>query len=99
MCRHGTRTTAEHPRLSAFVRVPFPLREEDERVTDAWGNLYTDRRRLTTQAYADSKNLDARASIYRYQQPYVDLIGWTLEQMGAAHRHQHREVLPLDVAR
>src|SRR5262245_16752674 len=50
--------------------------------------LYTDRQHLTTQAYADSANLAARANIYRYQQPQVDLIDWVLEQVawGGAER-------------
>src|SRR5262245_15615837 len=31
-----------------------------------------------TAAYATSANLRARASIYDYQQPYIDLFGWVL---------------------
>src|SRR5262245_52751553 len=48
-------------------------------MNDPWEALYTDRRRLTTAAYADSTNLMARASMYRYQQPPIDLIGWALD--------------------
>jgi cyclopropane fatty-acyl-phospholipid synthase-like methyltransferase len=50
-------------------------------VTDTWEQLYTDQRRLRTQAYANSDNLQARANIYRYQQPQIDLTGWALEQV------------------
>src|SRR5262245_1202732 len=50
-------------------------------VTETWERLYTDQRRLRTQAYANSDNLLARASIYQYQQPYIDLVGWALEQV------------------
>jgi SAM-dependent methyltransferase len=50
-------------------------------VTDTWEQLYTDQRRLRTQAYANSDNLQARASIYQYQQPRIDLAGWALEQV------------------
>jgi SAM-dependent methyltransferase len=50
-------------------------------VNEMWERLYTDQRRLKTQAYANSDNLLARANIYRYQQPRIDLIGWTLEQV------------------
>jgi ubiquinone/menaquinone biosynthesis C-methylase UbiE len=51
------------------------------RVTETWERLYTDQRRLRTQAYANSDNLLARASVYRYQQPRIDLAGWALEQV------------------
>ena len=50
-------------------------------MTEIWERLYTDQRRLRTQAYANSDNLMARASIYQYQQPPIDLTGWALEQI------------------
>jgi ubiquinone/menaquinone biosynthesis C-methylase UbiE len=50
-------------------------------VQETWERLYTDQPRLKTQAYANSNNLLARANIYRYQQPHVDLVGWALDQL------------------
>ncbi len=50
-------------------------------MSETWERLYTDQRRLKTQAYANSDNLLARANIYRYQQPHIDLVGWALEQV------------------
>ena len=50
-------------------------------MTETWERLYTDQRLLRTQAYANSDNLLARASIYHYQQPQIDLVGWALEQV------------------
>jgi ubiquinone/menaquinone biosynthesis C-methylase UbiE len=47
-------------------------------MTDIVTRLWTDRRHLTTEAYADSANLAARGSIYRYQQPQIELIEWAL---------------------
>ncbi len=47
-------------------------------MTDIVTHLWTDRRHLTTEAYADSANLAARGSIYRYQQPHIDLVEWAL---------------------
>jgi hypothetical protein len=44
-------------------------------------DLHTDRRHLTTAAYANSANLMARADIYKYQQPPIDIVGWTLGQV------------------
>jgi SAM-dependent methyltransferase len=41
--------------------------------------LHTDRRHLTTAAYANSANL--MADIYRYQQPRLDIVGWALDQV------------------
>jgi SAM-dependent methyltransferase len=60
----------------------------EETVSDTNLAIYTDRRELTTQAYADSKNLDARASIYHYQEPRIDLVEWALAQVswGGAER-------------
>jgi SAM-dependent methyltransferase len=44
------------------------------------GSLFIDRAHLTTEAYADSANLNARAAIYQYQRPPADLVGWALGQ-------------------
>ncbi len=44
-------------------------------------NPWTDRQHLTTAAYADSANLTARADIYHYQQPHIDIVGWALDQV------------------
>lgn len=41
-------------------------------------DLFTDRQHLATKAYGDSTNLQARADIYAYQQPKVDLPDWVL---------------------
>jgi SAM-dependent methyltransferase len=50
-------------------------------MTDMVKHLWTDRQHLTTEAYADSANLAARASIYRYQQPRFDLVELALGQV------------------
>jgi SAM-dependent methyltransferase len=50
-------------------------------VQETWERLYTDQPRLKTQAYANSNNLLARANIYRYQHPHIDLAGWALDQL------------------
>ena len=47
--------------------------------------LWTDRSHLTASAYADGTNLRARADIYRFQQPQVDLVAWVLEQVDWAN--------------
>jgi ubiquinone/menaquinone biosynthesis C-methylase UbiE len=44
-------------------------------------DLHTDRRHLTTAAYANSANLMARADIYKYQQPPIDIVGWAFGQV------------------
>ena len=53
-------------------------------------NHWTDRDNLTTAAYGTSTNLMARASIYQYQQPSIDIVGraldhvaWRGDQQGA----------------
>jgi SAM-dependent methyltransferase len=43
--------------------------------------LWTDRSHLTARAYADGANLQARADIYRFQKPQVDLAAWVFEQV------------------
>lgn len=40
--------------------------------------LFTERRHLITSAYGSSANLDARKSIYQYQQQPFDLVEWVL---------------------
>jgi ubiquinone/menaquinone biosynthesis C-methylase UbiE len=40
--------------------------------------LFTNRQHLTTRAYGNSANLDARKSIYQYQQTSFDLVEWVL---------------------
>jgi SAM-dependent methyltransferase len=44
-------------------------------------DLHTDRRHLTTAAYANSANLMARVNIYKYQQPPIDIIRWAFDQV------------------
>jgi hypothetical protein len=58
--------------------------------------LYLDRDHLATKAYGDSGNLQARADIYAYQEPRVDLQGWVL---GHVTWRGHERVLMLDVGR
>ncbi len=41
-------------------------------------DLYTDRQRLVTAPYGNSADLTARADIYSYQQPSIDLASWAL---------------------
>jgi len=41
----------------------------------------TDRRHLTTVAYATGANLAARQSIYRFQRPQLHFIDWALTQV------------------
>jgi len=48
--------------------------QSGDRVTDAT----TDRRLLTEDAYPDSTNLHARASIYDFREPEVDWFPWVL---------------------
>ena len=50
-------------------------------ISNASIDLHTDRRHLITQAYADGAHLAARADIYRYQRPRIDLAGWVLAQV------------------
>ncbi len=63
---------------------------------------YTDRQRLVTAAYGNSANLTARADIYSYQQPSIDLatcvlnyVEWRGDEQdpdsraGAALHRQH----------
>src|SRR5262245_48462773 len=66
---------------SAFGNDAANRLKKERRVTETWDRLYTDQLRLRTQAYANSNNLLARASIYRYQRPQLDLVGWALEQV------------------
>jgi ubiquinone/menaquinone biosynthesis C-methylase UbiE len=40
--------------------------------------MFTDRQHLVTQAYADSANLNARAALYHYQQPRIQIVEWAL---------------------
>ncbi|HEU0033962.1 MAG TPA: class I SAM-dependent methyltransferase [Kofleriaceae bacterium] len=42
---------------------------------------FTDPRELASKAYADSRNLAARTSLYRYQEPAVDFVGWALDHV------------------
>jgi SAM-dependent methyltransferase len=42
--------------------------------------LFTDRAHLTTKSYATGANLAARQSIYQYQRPRADFVGWALDQ-------------------
>lgn len=44
-------------------------------------DVRTDRRALTTEAYASDANLAARQSIYRYVDPPVDFHAWTLDHV------------------
>ena len=41
----------------------------------------TDRRQLTTAAYANGANLAVRQSIYRYQQPQLHFVDWAIVQI------------------
>lgn len=43
--------------------------------------LYTDRRHLSTVAYADSSHLNARADLYVHQQPPIDIVAWALDHV------------------
>ncbi|MBI3943826.1 MAG: class I SAM-dependent methyltransferase [Chloroflexi bacterium] len=43
--------------------------------------LYTDRRHLTTASYGDSANLLSRVNIYQYQEPHIDFVSWSLDQI------------------
>ena len=49
-------------------------------MSDAAG-LFTDRTHLTTHSYATGANLAARQSIYQYQEPPIDFVGWALDQI------------------
>ena len=47
-------------------------------MSTATQHLFTNRQHLTTEAYGNSANLDARKSIYQYQQQPFDLVEWVL---------------------
>lgn len=44
-------------------------------------SAYTDPQALTTSAYADPTNLAARAAIYAYQSPRIDLVGEVVQRV------------------
>ncbi|MEM8534587.1 MAG: class I SAM-dependent methyltransferase [Chloroflexota bacterium] len=43
--------------------------------------LFTEREHLTSTAYADSKNLHARVSIYHYRDSHTDFVDWALSHI------------------
>ena len=43
--------------------------------------LFTEREHLTSTAYANSKNLHARVSIYHYRDPQIDFVDWAMNHI------------------
>lgn len=50
-------------------------------MSSSTSQLFTEREHLTTAAYADSTNLQARVSIYHHRDPQVDFVTWAINHL------------------